>query len=77
MPLSFPTSETRPLVGRGHALLGVFDPACATCGGAGAYCKPEGGSPRTPAGHGPAPQALQVSILGKLGDIGMPSCPTT
>ena len=31
---------------------------------------------RTPAGHGPAPQALQVSILGKLSGIGRFRLPT-
>ena len=46
-----------------------FDPVGATGGGARAYCELESGSFRTPAGHGPAPQALQASIPGKLYDI--------
>jgi hypothetical protein len=39
MSLSFPTSGTGHLVGQGHALPAGFDPAAATCGGAGAYCE--------------------------------------
>jgi hypothetical protein len=46
-----------------------FDPVGATGGVARAYCELESGSFRTPAGHGPAPQALQASIPGKLYDI--------